>query len=75
MLEFVSSPTFTVSPLEFYENFVSEFEQKMNKLSLVELQKLAVEDIQKLEDAETFLKKASSKVLLELKQIFIYEQI
>merc|ERR1711976_25772 len=62
MLEFVNSPTFTVNHLEFYECFVSDFEQKMNKLSLVELQKLAVENIEKLDEAESFLKKASSKV-------------
>jgi len=62
ILEFMEKPFFTCSALTFYEQFVSEFESKMKKLSLVEVIKRAVAKISEIEDAEKFLEKASSKV-------------
>ena len=62
MLEFVCSPIFSMSTLDFYNNFVSEFESKMNKLSLSEVVKLAVQEIQDVDVAKEFLKKIEPKV-------------
>ena len=63
-MEFVNSSTFSVSSLEFYTHFVCEYESKMNKLSLIEVIKLAVEEIQEITEAKTFLEKSKSKVHL-----------
>jgi len=62
ILEFINSPHFKTSPLEFYTKFVAEFEQKMNKLSLIEVIKRAVNEIQDIAEAKAFLEKSQSKV-------------
>ena len=48
--------------LELYQNFVAEFEIKMNKLSLMEVIIKAVDDIKEPTEAHEFLDKFQPKV-------------
>ena len=51
-----------VSALDLYTNFVSEYEIKINKLSLMEVIIKAVNDIQDVKAAHEFLEKFKPKV-------------
>merc|ERR1712128_347212 len=50
------------SNLELYQNFVAEFEIKLNKLSLMEVIIKAVDDINEPQEAHVFLDKLQPKV-------------
>ncbi|XP_046845434.1 26S proteasome non-ATPase regulatory subunit 13-like [Xenia sp. Carnegie-2017] len=66
LLEFVKNEHFSTNGglLELYENFLSDFENRINHLSLMEILMSVVKEIQDPEKAIAFLKKQKEKVLV-----------
>nr|XP_006628578.2 PREDICTED: 26S proteasome non-ATPase regulatory subunit 13-like isoform X2 [Lepisosteus oculatus] len=64
LLDFVQSPAFATGDriIKLYENFVSDFEHRINPLSLVEIILLVVRQISESENALVLLEKTKEKV-------------
>ena len=62
ILDVITNSHLKVSALDLYTNFVSEYEIKINKLSLMEVIIKAVNDIQDVKAAHEFLEKFKPKV-------------
>ena len=61
-MDVIANGHLKVSALDLYTNFVSEYEIKINKLSLMEVIIKAVNDIQDVKAAHEFLEKFKPKV-------------
>ena len=66
ILDVIANGHLKVSALDLYTNFVSEYEIKINKLSLMEVIIKAVNDIQDVKAAHEFLEKFKPKVRFKL---------
>jgi len=76
LLDFVTNPIFQTQPpndglLKMYENFIAEFENKMNPLSLIEIVAHVVKQMPDANQAAEFLVKTQEKIKASVEAVIL----